>query len=93
MKLGTALAAALLILAACAPLGSVDPAPVPAAEPPADSAHVPSPLSQETAAYYRLIQHNLLARGLMRTDGGGPDTPFSTRDVVENFMRIAFYAE
>lgn len=92
MKLGTSLAGALLALAACAPLGSVDPKPVPAAPPP-DASHVPSPLSQETAAYYRLIQHNLLARGLMRTDGGGPDTPFSTRDVVENFMRIALYAE
>ncbi len=29
----------------------------------------------------------------MREDGGGPDAPFTTRDLVENFLAVAFFDE
>ena len=29
----------------------------------------------------------------MRTDGGGPDTPFDMRDILRHFQDIAFYDE
>ena len=34
-----------------------------------------------------------MAQGLLRTDGGGPDTPFSRRQLVDNFIRIALFEE
>ena len=91
----TALAAAARALAGCVPPAGIDTLPAAAPPPPAavPEAAPPSRASQEVAAYFRQVQQNLLARGLMRTDGGGPDAPFSTRDVVENFMRIAQYAD
>jgi len=49
--------------------------------------------SAELADYYARIQNGLLAQGLLRTDGGGPDVPFSSRDLVRNFLKIAFYEE
>lgn len=49
--------------------------------------------SREMAAYYARIQANLLARGLLRTDGGGPDTPFTDTMLVRNFMAIALEEE
>ncbi|WP_159807676.1 DUF2927 domain-containing protein [Litoreibacter roseus] len=53
----------------------------------------PSPRSQDLAAYYSNVQQRLLSQGLLRVDGGGPDTPFSKRQVVNNFVRIAAYNE
>jgi hypothetical protein len=49
--------------------------------------------SRELAAYYARVQQGLLTQGLLRTDGGGPDTPFSRRQLVENFVRIALFEE
>lgn len=43
--------------------------------------------------YYSGIQSRLRAQGLLRTDGGGPDVPFTTRNLIENFERIALYDE
>ena len=53
----------------------------------------PSARSEELARYYRVIQNDLLAQGLLRTDGGGPDTPFSAEDLVDDFIAIAFFEE
>lgn len=39
------------------------------------------------------MQQDFLARGLMRTDGGGPDVPFSARQLEDNFVQIALYDE
>jgi len=39
------------------------------------------------------VQDSLLAQGLLRRDGGGSDTPFGRRQLVENFVRIALYEE
>lgn len=77
------------LLAAC--VGTTPPLPVPTAEPPASPA--PSAETQAGQDYYRKVEANYLAQGRMREDGGGPDTPFSTRDLVDNFLAIAFYDE
>jgi hypothetical protein len=55
-----------------------------------------SPLSAESLAaraYYQRIETAALARGQLRTDGGGTDTPFSADDLARNFERIAFFDE
>jgi len=49
--------------------------------------------SAELADYYARVQNGLLTQGLLRTDGGGPDVPFGPRDLVRNFLKIAFYEE
>jgi hypothetical protein len=49
--------------------------------------------SQALARYYARFQADLLAQGLLRTDGGGPDTPFSASDLARNFEQIVFYDE
>ncbi len=43
--------------------------------------------------HYARVQTMLLAQGLLRTDGGGPDTPFTDRMLAENFIRVALYDE
>jgi len=60
----------------------VAPAPVPR-----------SAASQDLARYYTAVQNDLLTRGLLRTDGGGPDTAFRPDDLARNFETIAFYDE
>ena len=49
--------------------------------------------SYKIEAHYQKLQDYLLVRGLLRKDGGGVDTPFSTEDLVQNFVRIAFFDE
>ncbi|MEM6374520.1 MAG: DUF2927 domain-containing protein [Pseudomonadota bacterium] len=53
----------------------------------------PSPESEALTRYYTRVQSHLLAQDLLRTDGGGVDTPYDTADVARNFERIAFYNE
>ena len=96
----TILGAGLLgaALSACAPVPSAAPPPAPP-EPPAAPATSPPPgprgdeLVVETTRYYAGLQRSLLARGLLRTDGGGPDTPFDARDLTANFVQIALFDE
>jgi len=52
-----------------------------------------SPESQALEGYYASVQRSLVTQGLLRTDGGGPDVPFSSRNLVQNFLRIALYEE
>lgn len=83
-------AALLAFLAGCeVPPGGTASGPAPA------SAPVPTetPDSAAARAYYARLQGDLLAQGLMRTDGGGPDTPFNARNLAENFIRVALYDE
>ena len=49
----------------------------------------------QSASMERLSQfeQSQLSRGLMRTDGGGPDTPFNMHDILRHFQDIAFYDE
>lgn len=94
---------ALSFLAGCAMALSacdvpVEPVPVPPDRPAAPVRSAPAPSgpsgqSQRLAAYYTKVETQSVARGLLRTDGGGPDTQFSRRMLIENFERIAFYDE
>lgn len=63
--------------------------PTPVSRPPAE----PSAESRALAQYYARVESDLVSRGLLRTDGGGPDTPYTERDLARNFERIAFYDE
>jgi len=79
---------------ACVPI-------LPDTAPPAKTAPTPvasGPVAQSArslalAAYYHRVQNGLVSQGLIRTDGGGPDVPFTQHDLVENFIRIALYDE
>ncbi len=68
----------------------------PVMRPPVDTA-VPSPsatpASEATRAHFARVQAELLTQGLLRTDGGGKDTPYTDRMLAENFIRIALYDE
>ncbi len=92
---GFGLAVAAALLAACEPVG-VATSPVPHARParPAPPA-IPqrSQASRDLQLYYAGVQQRLVTQGLLRTDGGGPDTPFTARQLVDNFIRIALYEE
>lgn len=47
----------------------------------------------DLARYYANVQSDLLTQGLLRTDGGGPDTPFDAEMLIRNFERLAFFDE
>ncbi len=84
-----------LLLSGCEETGPVS-SPAPQARPAALQPQVPQPRSEQSRAlarYYRAVQSDLLTRGLLRTDGGGPDTPFTADQLVENFETIAFFDE
>ncbi|MCA1286529.1 DUF2927 domain-containing protein [Salipiger bermudensis] len=49
--------------------------------------------SRDLETYYARVQADLLAQGLLRTDGGGPDTPFTDTMLLRNFERIALAEE
>lgn len=93
-SLGAQACLAALWLAACE--GSVAPGGTPAITDIPPAAPTLQPASDETLkaiAYYRKLQSNYQGQGLYRTDGGGPDTPFTARDLTENFLTIAFFDE
>lgn len=92
----------LVALAAVAVLGACDLPAAPDApratgladSPPPDPTL--APLDDETriaSAYYRRIEANYLAQDRLRTDGGGPDTPFTAADLARNVAAIAFHDE
>jgi hypothetical protein len=90
---------ALSLGAGCA--GDVtEPEPPPAVEPapaqplpPAGVGVTRSEASEALAAYYLRLQQDLLSRGLLRGDGGGPDAPFTDVMLARDFVRIALYDE
>ena len=81
------LALSLAVLAAC------DAVPPGTGEPTVAPAPAPSAASDSLRKYYAGVQRDLLARGLLRTDGGGPDTPYTPDMLARNFEQIAFYDE
>jgi hypothetical protein len=90
----TVAALAALGLAGCDLLES--PATRVAATPPALAKAAPpppSPASQELSRYYARVQTELVAQGLLRTDGGRRDAPFTDRMLAQNFIRIAAFDE
>lgn len=89
---------ALLALSACVtapapPQTRPQAQPSDTAAPAAPARTGPSRASQAMARYYSAVQADLLAQGLLRTDGGGTDTPYTDTDVIRNFEQIAFYDE
>jgi hypothetical protein len=49
--------------------------------------------SDELRRYYARIEDSLSSRGLLRTDGGGTDAPYTSDDLVRNFIQIALFEE
>lgn len=49
--------------------------------------------SRALSVHFQRVQNDLLARGLLRTDGGGPDTMFTDTILARNFVRIALFDE
>lgn len=97
LKWAAGAAAAALVLAACAPVvmpveGLRGPA-TRAAPRAAAPAPVPSLQSQAMTAFYRHLSDSFAAKGLLRQDNGQPDVPFTQRDLVEDFIKIALYEE
>lgn len=86
---------AALAVSACALTAPKAPGlrPVPRAAVIPAAPVAPSATSQAVAAHFGRLQADLVARGLLRTDGGGHDTPFGPREITENFVRIALYDE
>ena len=91
-------AALLAALAACADIPAPT-APPPEARPTAmrpPAPKAPAILSERSRAladHYARVEASLVAQGLLRTDGGGPDTPYTDTDILRNFERIAFHDE
>ena len=67
--------------------------PQPRVPPPVVTVAPPSAESEQLAVYYQRLQNDLLTQGLMRGDGGGPDTPFTDTVLARNFVRIALFDE
>lgn len=70
--------------------GPTTPASVPEVAP---VAPVQSQSSKDLERYYLGVQNDLLARGLLRADGGGPDVPFTALNLAQNFAAIALSEE
>jgi hypothetical protein len=85
-------------LAACMPVPS-EPTAKPQVRPaglgpqPQPTPAAPSEASKALTRYYARLQNDLLAQDLLRTGGGGVDTPYTETDLSRNFERIAFYNE
>jgi hypothetical protein len=75
------------------PPADIAPAPVVTPEPVDDPVVQPSQASKDLATYYARLQNDLLTQGLLRGDGGGPDTPFTDTQLARNFVRIALFNE
>ncbi len=99
-KAGRFVAATLGLLALAGCLAA--PPPMPPSQPPAGSDRPepttqirpePSANSQSLSRYYRRLEADLVAQDLMRTGGGGIDTPYTNTQLLRNFERIAFYDE
>ncbi|KIC13581.1 hypothetical protein RA20_23260 [Leisingera sp. ANG-Vp] len=81
-------------MSACLPFAQPESL-VPQARPaqPEPAVYKPSADSAQLAYYYNALQRDLLTRGLLRTDGGGPDTPYDAEDLADSFEALAFYDE
>lgn len=63
------------------------------AAPPRSVARPTSPESAALRARLTQIQSAQLTQGLLRRDGGGPDTPYTSTMLARNFVDIAFFDE
>ncbi|MEL6204067.1 MAG: DUF2927 domain-containing protein [Pseudomonadota bacterium] len=49
--------------------------------------------SLKLETYFARVERDLVSQGLLRTDGGGQDTPFDARILTQNFVRVALFDE
>lgn len=97
LRLSGLILAVGFVLTACVstqPGHNTGPGPAPSEgrqNPPVDTPDTPQ--SSAARGYYGQVQQALLSQGLLRTDGGGPDTPFSSDVLARNFVQIALYDE
>lgn len=94
----TAALTALFGVSACfGPVDGVTQSPRPIVRPDAPvvqpAVYQPSDRSQTLRRFYARMENDLQIRGLMRTDGGGIDTPYTDRMVTDNFLEIALFDE
>lgn len=85
-------------LAGCVISPQTQPTSRPAPARPAPPAVVaapapPSAASEAVRQHFARVQRDLLSNGLLRSDGGGRDTPFTDRMLADNFIRIALFDE
>lgn len=92
--------AAFSLLAACADIAPVDPVLTPQARPAGLVPPPPPPPVQATSersaalrSFLTQVQSSQLTSGLLRQDGGGPDTPFTADMLARNFEQIVFFNE
>lgn len=85
----------VLLLAACANLSARDPGTVPTAPAVPDVAlpMARTAESLEIETFFARVETNLVTRGLLRDDGGGPDVPFTDTMLAKNFEALAFSEE
>ena len=67
--------------------------PEPPLTAPAPPARAASAKSEALRAAFTQIQSAQLTLGLLRRDGGGPDTPFTSDMLARNFTEIVFFNE
>jgi len=96
LKLAALIAASTAFLAGC--VAPIQPVAGRAAQPPQprnekSAPTQPSAASDALRKYYADVQAQLLSQGLMRTDTGAKDAPFTARMLANNFIRIAFFDE
>ena len=95
--LAALLSASLIGLAGCTVpvLEPVQPqtTPTPRPAPPQTKVTPQTEVSRQMSKHLAQVQADLLVQGLLRVDGGGPDVPFSERNLVDNFIRIAMFDE
>ena len=85
-----------LVLAACElaqPVVAVQNTEVRPSETGGTEVRPTSQASAELRSYLVQVQSAQLSQGLLRQDGGGPDTPFTADMLARNFERIVFYNE
>lgn len=83
------------LLAGCvadAPRDAAPPEARPERAPPVEEVEV-SAASLELQEYYARVERGLLVRGLLRSDGGGPDVLYDGRDVATAFEKLALAQE
>jgi hypothetical protein len=91
--------AALGLAAACDLFMPVEPVLTPRGRPAGLGVPVAPPpvaTSEQSAAlrsYLVQVQSSQLTQGLLRQDGGGPDTPFTASMLARNFEQIVFFNE
>lgn len=85
-----ALVAGLMLSGCEVPVETTTPAPTTGGSGGPDAR---SAASRAVSTHFARVQSDLLSRGLMRTDSGEVDAPFSRSQLEDNFVRIALFDE